>query len=152
MYHIPEVLFSHEPGGDTCVALERLRDAFEGDFRIGEHEFIDERRQVLRLLAATDEFESTIDFNGRLRKRTAGDDFQWKVIGAVPVGQTEAVLLSCDRASSSRGQAPLNRKRSWRMRRTSETQRARHRDDALAGPWGIATVAEGSLLRRVPFL
>lgn len=92
-YNIPDVLFFHEAGGDTRAALESLHDAFEGDFRIEEHELIGERRQVLRLLAATDEFKSTSDFNARLRKQAAGDNFHWKVIGAVPVGQTEAVRL-----------------------------------------------------------
>ncbi|WP_156992312.1 hypothetical protein [Paraburkholderia oxyphila] len=56
MYNIPEVLFFHEAGGDARAALERLHDAFEGDFRIEGHELIGDRRQVLCILAATDEF------------------------------------------------------------------------------------------------
>lgn len=93
MYDILEVLFFHEPDGDTRADLERLRDALGDDFEIGEHEFIEDRRQVLRIVAVTDEFESAVDFDSHLRKLTSEEDFRWKVIGAVPVGQTETVLL-----------------------------------------------------------
>ena len=38
-------------------------------------------------------FESAIDFEAQLRELADEDEFQWKLIGAVPVGQTETVLV-----------------------------------------------------------
>ncbi|MFM0027374.1 hypothetical protein PQR70_14040 [Paraburkholderia madseniana] len=92
MYDILEVLFFHQASSDKRVALDNLREAFDGDFEVEEHEFVDESRQVIRIVAATEQFESASDFEAHLREMADEDEFQWKLIGAVPVGQTETVL------------------------------------------------------------
>lgn len=72
--------------------MDSLREAFDGDFEVEECEFVDESRQVIRIVAATEQFESAVEFETHLRELAGEDEFQWKLIGAVPVGQTETVL------------------------------------------------------------
>jgi hypothetical protein len=69
-----------------------LCKAFDGDFEVEEHEFVAESRQVIRIIATPATFESAFDFEAHLRELADEDEFQWKLIGAVPVGQTETVL------------------------------------------------------------
>jgi hypothetical protein len=93
MYDILEVLFFHQAGKDKRAVLDSLRQAFDGDFDVEELEFVDDSRQVIRISAAAEQFESAIDFEAQLRELADEDEFQWKLIGAVPVGQTETVLV-----------------------------------------------------------
>ncbi len=92
MFDILEVLFFHQADNDKRAVLENLREAFDGDFDVEEHESVDESRQVIRIIAITEQFESAIDLEAHLRELADEDEFQWKLIGAVPVGQTETVL------------------------------------------------------------
>jgi hypothetical protein len=93
MYDILEVLFFHQDANDKRLALDGLREAFDGDFDIEEHEFVDDSRQVIRIVSTTEEFDSAVEFEERLRELAAEDEYQWKLIGAVPVGQSETVLV-----------------------------------------------------------
>ncbi|MGP8431922.1 hypothetical protein ACT2FY_00425 [Paraburkholderia fungorum] len=93
MYEILEVLFFHQASSDKRVALDNLSEAFDGDFEVEEHEFVDESRQVIRIVATTEQYESATDFEAHLRKLADEDEFQWKLIGAVPVGQSETELV-----------------------------------------------------------
>lgn len=97
MYDILEVLFFHQPSADRRAALDRLQEALHGDFEVEGHEFVtetplDDSRQVVRIIASSEEFESGQDFEERVRDLASEDEFQWQRIGAVPVGGTETVL------------------------------------------------------------
>ncbi|MGF6996866.1 hypothetical protein [Paraburkholderia sp. GAS32] len=93
MYDILEVLFFHQDGNDKRTALDNLNETFDGDFEVEQHEFVDESRQVIRIIATTEQFESATDFEAHLRELADEDEFQWKLIGAVPVGQSETELV-----------------------------------------------------------
>jgi hypothetical protein len=74
-----------------------LRDALGGDFEVEAHEFVaedpfDRSRQVIRIIASTDEFESAEEFEAQLRELADDKLFPWQRIGAVPVGETKTVL------------------------------------------------------------
>jgi hypothetical protein len=92
MYDILEVLFFHQLGRDQRFALDSLREAFNGDFEVEALEFMDESRQVIRIIATSEEFESAADFDSRIRELAGEEEYHWKVIGAVPVGESETVL------------------------------------------------------------
>ena len=53
---------------------------------------LDDSRQVVRIIAASEEFESGQDFEECVRELASEDEFPWQRIGAVPVGGTEMVL------------------------------------------------------------
>jgi hypothetical protein len=97
MYDILEVLFFHQPSADKRAALDRLQEALNGDFEVEGHEFVtetplDDSRQVVRIIAASDEFDSGQEFEECVRELASEDEFPWQRIGAVPVGGTDTVL------------------------------------------------------------
>jgi hypothetical protein len=56
MYDILEVLFFHQEGNDKRSALDKLNETFDGEFEVEQHEFVDESRQVVRIIASTEQF------------------------------------------------------------------------------------------------
>ncbi|MBN3809873.1 hypothetical protein [Paraburkholderia sp. Ac-20347] len=93
MYDALEVLFFHPVGRRGSATLDALCHTLDGRFEIVEHEFLDVSRQVIRITATSEVFDSAYAFDEHLRVLANEDTFAWKVIGVVPVGQTETELV-----------------------------------------------------------
>lgn len=103
MYDVLEVLFFRtgeyrDNAGRPQEPLTALQHALGDEYEVealevvSEDPLVDHGRQVVRIIAATEEFEAIDEFEARVRELADEDRFPWKRIGAVPVGETETEL------------------------------------------------------------
>ncbi|CAG9237772.1 conserved hypothetical protein [Paraburkholderia tropica] len=103
MYDVLEVLFFRtgeyrDDAGRPQEPLVALQHALGDEFEVeplevvSEDPLIDHARQVVRIIASTEEFEEMDEFEAHVRELADEDRFPWKRIGAVPVGETEVDL------------------------------------------------------------